>query len=65
MRAVLGPALDRAAAYCEDRAPAELLGRLFVNSEETPVEADLDALERGEAVARAIKDFGVLPTIQG
>ncbi len=65
VRAVLDPALDRAAAYCEDRAPAELLGRLFVNSEETPVEADADALERGEAVARQIKDFGVLPTIQG
>ena len=61
VRAVLEPALDQAAAYCEDRAPVEFLGQLFVDQLETPVEADLAALKRGDAVALDIKDFGVIP----
>ncbi|GAB4531899.1 MAG: hypothetical protein Kow00133_20420 [Amphiplicatus sp.] len=63
VRAVLGPALDRAAEYCESRAPVEFLGCLFVDKKETPVEADETALSSGEAVAMRLRDFGVVPKI--
>lgn len=63
VRSVLEPALDQAAAYCDERAPEDYLGQLFVDQTEIPIEADLEILERGEAVALEIKDFGVLPTI--
>jgi len=63
VRAVLGPALDRAAEYCETSAPDEFLGRLFVDKNETPVEADEAALSAGDATAIPIRDFGVAPKI--
>lgn len=63
VRTVLDPALDRAENYCENHAPTELLGNLFVNKKEVPVEAGREALASGEASARRIRDFGVTPSI--
>lgn len=63
VRAVLDPALDRAAEYCETHAPVDFLGCLFVDKKETPVEADKTALSAGGAAAMRIRDFGVVPKI--
>ena len=65
LRDVLGPALDRAADYCDDDAPTDFIGQLFVNSSETPIEAGGDTIATGAASALVIRDFGVVPKIGG
>jgi hypothetical protein len=59
VRTVLEPALERASAYCDDTAPDDKLGALFVNSADIPVEADEAMISSGAAIAVEISDFGV------
>lgn len=58
LRGVLATALDNAVRYCNDHAPIELLGFLFVDSDEKPTEADAESIENGEAIAIPLKKFG-------
>lgn len=63
LRDSLGDALDRAYEYCVEIAPEEYDGCLFVNSEETPIEADENAISKGDVMVMRLKDFTALPTI--
>ena len=59
LRDVLERALDDASLYCEVTAPIDFMGHLFVDSDETPIEADAEAIAKGMATARPIQDFGI------
>jgi hypothetical protein len=63
MREGLGQALDEAYAYCEERAPADYAGHLFVDSEGRPIDADAAALAAGAAFPLPLKDFAALPRV--
>jgi hypothetical protein len=61
VRKVLTSALESAAAYCENLAPSEFIGRLFVDQNYVPVEATLDALEDKAAFAMPLRQFRAAP----
>lgn len=63
LREILAPALDAARKYCDEVAPLDYSGCLFVNANEVPIEADEVAVASGLAVAMPIKDFPSVPTI--
>lgn len=63
VRAVLGDALDGAAGYCEDTAPADHVGHLFVDAEDRPVAAGEDDISAGLARAIPIRDFTPAPSL--
>ncbi|HEX9771385.1 MAG TPA: hypothetical protein VGA50_19585 [Kiloniellales bacterium] len=63
IRRILGPALDAAYAYCEEIAPVNFEGHLFVDQDDRPVEADVDSLDRGDARGIPITNFGPGPTV--
>lgn len=60
---IVGPALELAVAYCEDVAPVDYTGCLFVDDSECPIIADDDALADGAAHVIRLKDFSPVPTI--
>ena len=57
VRQVLEPALDDAEGYCDDTAPLDFLGHLFVDNNEQPVAADTHAIEQDVARAIPIQNF--------
>lgn len=59
VRTILGPALDEANAYCDNNAPPDLLGALFVNADEIPIAATEEILASGAARAVVIREFGI------
>ena len=59
LRGVLATALDDAFSYCDVAAPIEFIGHLLVDPDETPIEADAEAIRKGEATAMPIQDFGI------
>jgi hypothetical protein len=63
LRAVLEPALDQAAQYCEDTAPLDYAGHLLVNQSEIPILATAEDVDGGRAAAIEVKDFTVLPKL--
>ncbi len=63
VRQVLEPALDLAAEYCDEAAPIELPGHLFVNETETPMAARAEDIARGIAKAIPVRDFTIIPTV--
>lgn len=63
VRRILGPAFEAARVYCEDVAPVEFDGHLFVDQAECPVEADAESLAREDARAVPISDFGPVSTV--
>ena len=63
LREVLDRALDAASEYCEFTAPMAYPGCLFVDAEDTPVEADDAAIGAGTAFAAYIRDFSGIPVI--
>ncbi len=63
LRGTLDAALDRAYEYCDETAPIEHDGRLFVDVTETPVEADSEAISNGTAKAMPVKDFTAISTM--
>jgi len=64
LRATLEPALDAAHDYCDDIAPMDYGGYLFVDANGTPIEADDQMITNGEATAIAPKDFGITPVME-
>ena len=63
VRQILEPALDDAESYCDDTAPLDLLGHLFVDNNEQPVAADTHAIEQETARAVPIQNFTPAVTI--
>jgi hypothetical protein len=63
LQEALDAALDDAGDYCEEVAPAELIGHLFVDADNTPVAADEKALKSGSVRAVPARDFSAVPTI--
>lgn len=63
LRDVLGPALDDAYAYCEELAPADYDGHLFIGADQAPVAAHETDLADGNARAQPLRDFPAMPTI--
>lgn len=63
LRKALIPALESAAVYCEDRTPENHVGCLFIDDNETPVEADDDMIASGATRALRIRDFGITVAI--
>jgi len=63
VRRVLTRALDEAAAYCEDVAPPDLVGCLFVDANHVPIEATAEQLDDKTAFAMRLKHFGAMPTL--
>ncbi|MDB5489389.1 MAG: hypothetical protein JWQ58_3104 [Reyranella sp.] len=61
VRRVLETALEEAAAYCDDIAPDDYLGCLFVDADDTPVAANETTLSKGIHRAVRTTDFGRLP----
>jgi hypothetical protein len=61
IRRVLGRALEQAAAYCDDVAPDDYLGQLFVDAAEIPVEASQMTISSGSHKSIAVSDFERLP----
>ena len=57
VRKVLGPALDRAAEYCEGVAPIDFQGHLFVDKTLIPGEATEVDLQEKRYEALPLKDF--------
>jgi hypothetical protein len=60
---IVEPALDAAYRYCEEEAPLEWIGHLFVDGEDCPIEANADMLSKGVAKAIPTSDFTTMPTI--
>ena len=56
-------ALDAARRYCEEVAPPDYLGYLFVDENDEPVEADAAALAIGSVRAIPLTDFSTVPAI--
>lgn len=65
LREVLAKALDDASDYCDDAAPIDFLGHLFVDSEETPIAATNADIANGKASAIPARDFSIVPRIGG
>lgn len=63
LREVLDRALMAARDFCDDLAPSAYTGHLFVNSQETPVEADAQAVASGSVQALPLTDFASLPKL--
>jgi hypothetical protein len=63
MRRVVGPALDSAATYCEEIAPIDYIGCLFVDDSECPIMAEDDTIADGSANVVRLRDFTPAPTI--
>jgi hypothetical protein len=63
VRQSLTPAIDAAQEYCEDTAPSDFVGHLFVDSHECPVAADGDTLNQRLARGVPIQNFTPLPSI--
>lgn len=63
LRDVLESAFEEAHDYCNEVAPIEYDGCLFIDANEMPIEADEKAIANGTAIAMALKDFGITPTI--
>ncbi|MGQ0581474.1 MAG: hypothetical protein ACT4O6_06030 [Reyranella sp.] len=64
LRRILEPALEAAAAYCDDRAPVDHVGCLFVDAGNRPVEATAITLADGSNRAIKINDFGSVPKLR-
>ncbi len=64
LREVLTPALDDANEYCEEVAPIDYNGCLFVDANEKPVEDRDEDITNGTASAIPLKDFTIVPTIR-
>lgn len=63
LQGILGEALEKAREYCEDIAPMEYPGDLFVDARRIPVEATLRSIGNGSATAIPIQDFGITTII--
>ena len=63
IREIIPQALDDAYAYCDEMAPQDYGGCLFVDDNECPIEADEDTVTSGLAAAIPIKDFPLVPII--
>lgn len=61
IRMILVPALEQARVYCDDQAPDDYLGFLFVNEREIPVAAVERDLVEGKVQAVPIKAFRATP----
>ena len=61
LREILDQALKAASDYCERIAPATYPGRLFVDKDGRPVEADEVSIRGGSAVAKAVRVFSGIP----
>lgn len=59
LQGVLESALDEALDYCDEVAPIDYVGCLFIDANEMPIEADADAIANGTAKAMPIRDFGI------
>lgn len=64
VRKVLGPALDRAVEYCEEVAPIDFQGRLFVDKALIPGEATDADLQARRYEALPLKDFSAIPSLR-
>jgi hypothetical protein len=58
MRHTLDAALDQARTYCEETAPIDLAGHLFVDGADIPINANEQDIENGRARALEIRLFG-------
>lgn len=65
LRSLLDAALDAAADYCDDTAPDDFVGCLFLNAKELPVEATKQQVTNGEVSVRHPKQFRALPKFSG
>jgi hypothetical protein len=63
VRGVLAEALDAAATYCEEVAPTEYTGWLFVDNDYIPVEASAEQLRGKIAFALPLKRFRATPQL--
>ncbi|MEQ9444538.1 MAG: hypothetical protein RJS98_03165 [Rhodospirillaceae bacterium] len=63
IRDILKPALKAAARYCEEVAPVTYDSHLFIDQNETPVEARSVDIESGRYMARAIMRLEPVPSI--
>lgn len=63
LRRILTPAFDAASHYCDEVAPNDYLGHLFIDQNEVPMEADADSIKNGRARTLQVQDFSVLPSI--
>ncbi|MPY76439.1 MAG: hypothetical protein GEU87_19545 [Alphaproteobacteria bacterium] len=63
LRDTLEAALNDARDYCENVAPIEYLGHLFIDEDDIPVAADSEAVKSGTAKAVPVRDFSVVPTV--
>jgi hypothetical protein len=63
VRQTLEPALDRAADYCEQSAPVDFYGHLFVDKELIPGEATDEDLREKRYDAVCVKDFSSIPSL--
>ena len=61
----LDAALEAASHYCENVAPLDHSGYLFVDGNERPMEADGQAIADGIAIPRPIRDFTGISVIGG
>lgn len=61
IRSVLDEALTAAASYCDDIAPDDHLGCLFVDANERPVEATAGTISHGFHKSVPVAEFGSLP----
>ncbi len=64
LRVALEPALEAAAAYCDEVAPLDFAGRLLVNGDDVPVEATAGDLARKSARAVEIANFRSMPRLR-
>lgn len=64
VRQFLTPAIDAAQEYCEDTAPPDFVGHLFVDQNECPVAAEIDTLDQQKARAIQIQNFTPLPSLK-
>jgi hypothetical protein len=61
VRETINDALEAASEYCDTIAPLDLMGCLFVDVNERPVEADTTSIENGVVSVMAIQDFSGIP----
>jgi len=61
IRRVLEKALEEASAYCDDVAPGDHLGCLFVDASDNPVQANEETIADSTHRPVKITDFGRLP----
>jgi hypothetical protein len=65
LREVLDRALTTASDFCDDLAPPDYMGHLFVDSHDVPIEADERTVVAGSARALPLIDFASLPELNG